>query len=333
MGRITIKDIAKLLEVSPSTVSRALKDHPDISLETREAVKRVANELGYAPNFQAISFRNRESKLIGLILPDMNMFFFPSVIQAIEEETRKRGYHLVVLHSNDRLEREIENVNFCQNFGVDGLLVSLSKETDNIDHFQNIIEKGIPVVFFDKVLESQEKALVIIQDEVVSEKAVKHLIDRGRKRICGLFGNPNLTISKLRYVGFKKALKEAGHPILPDFTVFANDINQAKKAMHTIFENENPPDAVFAMSDELLVGAMEAIYSCHLNIPEDVAIISISDGQAPNFFYPPVTYVEHSGKQVGKRATELLFEMINSNLPRTNQKIILDTQIILQAST
>ena len=296
-------------------------------------VKRVANDLGYSPNFQAISFRNRESKLIGLILPDMNMFFFPSVIQSIEEETRKRGYHLVVLHSNDRLDREVENVHFCQNFGVDGLLVSLSKETDNIQHFSNIIERGVPVVFFDKVLESQEKSLVIIQDEVVAEKAVQHLIDKGRKRICGLFGNPNLTISKLRYVGFSKALKDANQSLSPDYTIFANDIDQAKTAMQNLFRSETPPDAVFAMSDELLVGAMEAINSCALNVPEDIAIISISDGQAPNFFYPPITYVEHSGKQVGKKATELLFDMIKSKHPFASQKIILDTQIILQAST
>lgn len=333
MGRITIKDIAKLLEVNPSTVSRALKDHPDISLETRKMVKRVAEELGYSPNIQAISFRNRKSKLIGLILPDMNMFFFPSVFQSIEEEVRKRGYHLVVLHSSDLLEREIENVNFCQSFGVDGILVSLSKETANVNHFNSIIEKGIPVVFFDKVLQGQDNALVIIQDEVVSEKAVRHLIKNGRRRICGLFGNPNLTISKLRYAGFANALKKAGLDVVPEFIIFANDIDQTRSAMLTIFQNPKPPDAVFAMSDELLVGTMEAVNICNLKIPEEVSIISISDGQAPYFYNPPITHVEHSGKQVGKKAAELLFEIIDNKYNASKQKIILDTHLVIQKST
>lgn len=333
MGRITIKDIAKLLDVNPSTVSRALKNHPDISLETRELVQRVAADLGYTPNIQAISFRNRESKLIGLILPDMNMFFSPSVIQAIEEEVRKQGYHLVVLHSNDRLEREIENVNFCQNFGVDGLLVSLSKETDNVLHFNNIVEKGVPVVFFDKILENQDHPVVIIQDEVVAEKAVIHLIKKGRRHICGLFGNPNLTISKLRYAGYAKALKNAGLQVRSDYAIFANNVNQAQVAMLALFKSGQPPDAVFAMSDESLVGAMGAISGLNLKIPEEVSIISISDGQAPYFFYPPITYLEHSGKRVGKKAIELLFELINHKQKPSRQKIILDTHLVIQKST
>lgn len=333
MGRITIKDIAKLLKVNPSTVSRALKDHPDISLETRELVKRVAADLGYSPNIQAISFRNRESKLIGLILPDMNMFFFPSVILAIEEEIRKKGYHLVVLHSNDRLEREIENVNFCQNFGVDGILVSLSKETDNVQHFNSIIERGVPVVFFDKVLEGQNNALVVIEDEVVSEKAVNYLIKRGRRRICGLFGNPNLTISKLRYIGFMTALKNAGLEVITEFVIFANDIDQTKSAVVALFDNAEPPDAIFAMSDELLVGTMEAMNRLDIKVPEEVAVISISDGQVPHFYYPPITYVEHSGKQVGKKAAELLFDMILRKKATSNQKIVLNTHLIIQKST
>ena len=182
MGRITIKDIAKLLKISPSTVSRALKDHPDISLETIEQVKRVAEDLGYAPNYQAINFRKQESRIIGVILPDMNMFFFPSIIQAIEAEISNRGYHLIVLHSNDLLEREKQNVNICRNFGIDGLLVSLSSETRNVDHFKTIAQKGIPIVYFDRVLENDAIPQIIIRDELVAEKAVTHLISRGRKK-------------------------------------------------------------------------------------------------------------------------------------------------------
>ena len=333
MARITIKDIARLLEISPSTVSRALKDHPDISIGTRDAVKKVASELGYSPNIQAINFRKRESKLIGLILPDMNMFFFPSVIQAIELEVRERGYHLIVLHSNDKLEREIENVDICQNFGVDGLLVSVSKETNNIDHFAEIREQHVPVVFFDKVIENKESSMVIIMDEEVAEKAVGHLIDRGRRRICGLFGNPNLTISKHRYIGFKRALESNGLQLPAEYGIFANDLRRAKAAIYDLLQSNSPPDAIFAMSDELLVGTMEAVNECKFVVPEDISVISISDGHAPYFFHPPVTYVEHSGARVGRAAVDLLFNQIEQKQQLSPKRVVLPTHLVVQGST
>ena len=240
MGRITIKDIARLLKVSPSTVSRALKDHPDISQKMRIQVKQVADELGYIPNYQAINFRKQESRLIGVILPDMNMYFFPSVIQAIESEVRKRGYHLIVLHSNERLEREIENVSFCRNFGLDGLLVSLSRETNDLTHFREISEKGIPVVYFDRVLENHPSPQVVIRDEAVAEKAVNHLLERGRQKICGIFGNPNLSISRLRQSGFQKAMKAKGLEMPSNFIIHANDVPQARQSIEKLLEGERP---------------------------------------------------------------------------------------------
>ena len=141
MARITIKDIAKLLEVNPSTVSRALKDHPDIGEKTKEKIRRVAKDLGYFPNYQAIRFRQRKSGLVGLIIPDMGMFFFPSVVKAIEEITRKNGYNLIVFQSNEILEKEIESTKICQSFGVDGLLICLSNETTTLQHFEEILQK------------------------------------------------------------------------------------------------------------------------------------------------------------------------------------------------
>jgi len=189
MNRITIKDIAKLLDVNPSTVSRALKDHPDIGAATKKKIQQVAKELGYRPNYQAIRFRQNKSGLIGLIIPEMGMFFFPSIIEAIEEITKKNGYHLIILQSNESLEKEKENALICKNFGVDGLLVCLSKETTAVPHFMDMIQSKIPVVFFDKVLQNKALSTVVINDYNASFMAINHLAKKGYKKISGVFAS------------------------------------------------------------------------------------------------------------------------------------------------
>lgn len=331
MGRITIKDIAKLLEINPSTVSRALKDHPDISLETRTKVKRIANELGYVPNLQAISFRNRKTKLIGLILPDMNMFFFPPVISAIEEKVRKEGYNLIVLHSNDQLEREQENVRICQRLGVEGLLVSVTSESSTLKHFAELIGQGVPIILFDRVNNDLDLPTVIIHDEAVASEAVSHLVSKGRKRICGLFGDPQLTISQLRKDGFCNSLEAFGQEVDPNLIIYASDYNHALKEVDKLLEKPNRPDAFFTMSDALLVGTMMALQKHKVAIPQEIAIISISHGDMPRFFSPQVSYVQHSGTRVGATAIGLLFKLINKeSIPKVNY---IGTRLVVQEST
>lgn len=331
MGRITIKDIAKLLEINPSTVSRALKDHPDISQETRAKVKRIANDLGYVPNLQAISFRNRKSHLIGLILPDMNMFFFPPVISAIEETVRKEGYNLIVLHSNNQLEREQENVRICQRLGVEGLLVSLTSESSTLDHFSELIGQGVPLILFDRVKDEIDIPTVIIHDEAVAWEAVSHLVSKGCKRICGIFGDPKLSISQLRKEGFRKSIEEFGLPLDNDLIVHAYDYDHGFKEVEKILGMPNRPDAFFTMSDTLLVGAMMALQKHKVQIPDEVAIISISHGEMPRFFSPKVSFVQHSGTRVGATAVGLLFKLIaKESIPKVNY---IGTRLIVQDST
>ncbi len=331
MGRITIKDIAKLLEINPSTVSRALKDHPDISLETRTKVKRIADDLGYVPNLQAISFRNRKSKLIGLILPDMNMFFFPPVISAIEETVRKEGYNLIVLHSNNQLEREQENIRICQRLGVEGLLVSLTSESSSLDHFSELIGQGVPIILFDRVNNDLDLPTVVIHDEAVASEAVTHLMDKGRKKICGLFGDPQLSISQLRKDGFCKALTDFGQEIDSNLIIHAYDHNDAFKKVDLLLAKKFRPDAFFTMSDTLLVGTMMALHKHKVVVPDEMAIISISHGEMPRFFNPQVTYLQHSGTRVGATAIGLLFKLINKDsIPKVNY---IGTRLVVQEST
>ena len=331
MGRITIKDIAKLLEINPSTVSRALKDHPDISRETRAKVKRVAEDLGYVPNLQAISFRNRKSHLIGLILPDMNMFFFPPVISAIEEKVRQEGYNLIVLHSNNQLEREQENVRICQRLGVEGLLVSLTSESSTLDHFVELIGQGVPVILFDRVKNELDLPTVVIHDEAVASEAVAHLANKGRKRICGLFGDPKLVISQVRKAGFYQSLQEFGLPVDEKWIIDAHDYDDAFREMDELLQRPDRPDAVFTMSDTLLVGTMMALQKHQVKIPDEMAIISISHGVIPRFFNPSVSYVQHSGTRVGATAAGLLFKRIaKESIPKVNY---IGTRLVVQEST
>lgn len=331
MGRITIKDIAKLLEINPSTVSRALKDHPDISQETRTRVKRIAEDLGYVPNLQAISFRSRRSNLIALILPDMNMFFFPPVISAIEEKVRKEGFNLIVLHSNNQLEREQENLRICQRLGVEGLLVSLTSESSTLDHFSELIEQAVPIILFDRVMDDSDLPIVIIHDEEVARDAVAHLVGKGRKKICGLFGDPHLSISKSRKEGFCKSLEEFGLQQADDFIIYAYDYSHAYKEVEKVLQGPNRPDAFFTMSDALLVGTMMALQHYQVKIPEEMAIISISHGDMPRFFNPRVTYLQHSGTRVGATAVNLLFKLIGKeSIPKIN---FIGTRLVVQEST
>lgn len=328
MGRITIKDIARLLDVNPSTVSRALKDHPDISQETKEMIQNLAKELGYRPNHQAIHFRNRKSGLIGLIIPHMEMFFFPYVVQAVEEVCRSNGYNLIVFQSNESLEKEIENALICQNFGIDGLLVSVSKETYNIDHFQEISDKNVPVVYFDKIINKKDIPKVVIDDKQEAFKAVSYLVNKGFKIISGIFDSPKLTISKERFAGFKEALEVNHLPLHSELCIFSEGVSGTKEAFIQLLKNPTPPDAVFAMSDELLVGVMQAVHQCGIRVPDDLGIIAISNGQIPYYFNPQITFIQHSGYEVGKEATAFLFSLIFNRREPEQKAIQIETKMV-----
>lgn len=331
MGRITVKDIARLLNINPSTVSRALKDHPDISKNTIEKVKQVAKDLGYEPNLQAISFRNRKSGLIGLIIPDMNMYFFPAVIKGIEERVRAEGYNILVLHSNNNLKGEQDNTKICDRLGVEGLLVSVSAESDNLDHFKELTERSVPVVLFDRIVDRRDFPLVCIDDVEVAKKVVKHLFDQGYRKICGVFDDPHLSISRLRRKGYEKMLQDLGLELRSEWVFHADSSEVAEQKMNDILELPDRPDAIFCMSDQLLVGIMQACISGGVAIPEEMAIASISNGLIPNFWQPHITYMHHSGEKVGAVAADVLFKSIQGN-PVAHLNWV-ETSLVVQASS
>ena len=324
MKRISIKDIAKALNVNVSTVSRALNNHADLSQETKERVQQKAIEMGYVRNQMAIHFRNRHSGLIALIIPEMNSFFFPSVIRAIEEYTRLHGHNLIVLQSNQSLEKEKENVNICRDLGADGVLVSLCNETTNLNHFKTLKEQDIPFIFFDKVIFDDTIYSVTINDAAAAATATTHLLDLNHRTLAAVLGNKNLSITKDRLNGYQMALKKQGVEVNRNLICHASTIEKACAKVKKMLEEENPT-ALFVMSDELLVGTMQAVQQMGKALPE---IICISDGFAPTLYTPPIHYVHHSGYEVGKVAAQSLFRLID-NLPVPIQHAQVEVKLVV----
>lgn len=313
MKRSTIKDVASRLGVNPSTVSRALKDHPDIGLALREEIKRVAAEMRYVPNQMAVQLRQRQRHLVGLVIPEMTMFFYPSVIRGIEEVLEPRGYQLVMLPSNESPLREAQNLKFCGENQLAGVLISFTRHTLPADGLSLLSDLDMPVVVFDKSLPELPFDSVILEDEDAARRATQFLIDSGCKRIGGLFGSPNLLITQKRLQGFRKALEKSDLPFVESLVRFAGNAAEADLCVREMMDLDDAPDAVFMMSDEIVMGAYPAILRSGVNIPRDCSVICISDGFIPGCYYPGISYLHHDGAGIGREAALRLVSLIESD--------------------
>ncbi|MEM9888078.1 MAG: LacI family DNA-binding transcriptional regulator [Bacteroidota bacterium] len=332
MKRVTIKDIARLLGIAPSTVSRSLADHPDISSRTKEKVKKLAEELGYRPNHIAVNFRKQNSGLIALILPEISMFFFPQVIKAAEATIKSQGFSLIVLHSQNSLALEKENLELCTRFSVDGLLLSLSKETTDLAHVNALTDLNLPIVLFDRILPSETFSTLTIDDRKVAQQAVELLIHKGHRKICGMFGFENLHISKERHRGFVHAMEKHDLKVNTDWVLHYQNTAGIINELTLIMAAPDRPTAVFAMSDELLAGIYHAMAQLGLKIPNDVAVICISEGYIPDFFFPKVTYVRHSGYEVGAKSSEVLLRIMQASGESSPIHEQITPQLVIQGS-
>lgn len=332
---ITINDIAKLLGISKSTVSRALRDHPDISQKTKENVRRVAHDLHYRPNIVASSLRRKKSKLIGIIVPQISCFFFPLVIEGIENITRQKEYNLLILNSNESYEREVECLEILLANNVEGILASVSRYTSNFDHFKRLLEMELPLVFYDRIVPDIKADTVMMDDVAASYNAVNHLISTGKKRIAICTGNLNLLISQNRLNGYKNALKDAGIQVVEELIVSCEWPEEAEAAMYNLFSLPDPPDAVFTISDLTTSGTMRAMYRMKKKIPEEVAIIGFAEEPFRSLYCPALTSIEPKGKDIGKVAAEILLDRIEKETDRYSSpyEILLQGDLIVKNST
>ena len=312
-NQITIKDIARILGISPSTVSRALKDHPDINSDTKKAVNELANKLKYQPNAVALSLKNSRSNTIGIIIPEIVHYFFSSVISGIEDIASQRGYTVIICQSNESFDREVANAKTLLSHRVDGILISISKQTNTFTHFQNLQEGGIPLVFFDRIAPGINADQVIIDDIEASYDATRHLIENGCKRIAHFAGPQSLLIGRNRLQGYINALTEAGLPVDNRLIIQADTFEKARNTVGQMLDSGIVPDGIFAVNDMTAIGAMQTILKRGLRIPEDVSIVGFSDGYLSGVTDPHLSSVDQHGYEMGTMAAEMLFKRILSD--------------------
>jgi LacI family transcriptional regulator len=303
----TLKKISEQLNLSISTVSRALSNHPDISENTKRKVRELAALVDYEPNTYAINLRTNKSKVFGMIVPTISNMFYESFIAAVEEDARKQGYSLMILQSGDDPLQEIENLKICKQSRVDGIFISVITDTRAGEIFQRFKEAGLPVVLFDKVPELDYFDSVCMADEEAATIAAHTIIKHKKKKILALFGNPNLSITKKRKEAFLKVF-ETEKKVADINIQYCSSAEETKDTVAKAIKKKPRPDHVFCMSDEILVGTMKCLNNSGLSIPDDISVLAISNGIIPSFFKPEITYIETSAHGLGKLAIKRMLE-------------------------
>jgi len=311
---ITIKDIARILGISPSTVSRALKDHPDISPKTKNLVQTFAEKVNYRPNALALSLRSSKTNTIGIVIPEIVHHFFSSVISGIEDVAYGRGYNAIICQTNENYQREVIDLQALIDNRVDGILVSMSKNTHEFTHFENLRENGVPVVFFDRICEQINSDRVIADDFEGARIATRHLIEKGCKKIMHLAAPQHLLIGKNRKEGYCSALKEHKLTCNERLVVKCDTREAVFAKADDIIRLASEIDGIFAVNDSTAIAAMQVLQRNGYNIPKDIAVAGFGDGPNANIAYPPLTTVEQKGYDIGQAAMRLLIGHIENSV-------------------
>jgi LacI family transcriptional regulator len=324
---ITIKDIAKELNISTATVSRALRGSSEISKETKSAVMKIAKEMDYHPNLLARSLINRSSKVLGVVVPTINRQFWSNSISGIESVAYKRGYKVMIFQSTESYQKEVEIVETLANSMVDGILIAFSKETQDFAHIEHIMDRGIPVLLFERVCESLQLSKVITDDFFGAKNIVNHLIERGRKRIAYIGGPLSLTVCMDRFLGYKSALIENNIPIEEELVVEISDFNAeySGEAFKELWKLEKRPDAVFCFADILAIGILAVSKELGIKIPEDLAIAGFGNDDITKYVSPSITTMAQPSFEIGQLAAKLILQEINTE---EEDEFVFRTEII-----
>ncbi len=335
MRHTTITDLAKKLGISASTVSRALSDHPDINDNTKKRVRKLAKEYNYKPNPIAQSLKNNRTTIIGVIVPEIQHDFFASAISGIEEVAYHAGYTIIVCQSNENFEREVVNTNALIQQRVAGIVASISQTTKNSDHFKSVIERGIPLVFFDRACEDVSASKVIIDDSKSAFNAVTYLIEKGYKKIAHFAGPKALEICKRRLEGYAEALNKAHIHISKELICFGGlHETDGYNSMDFLIKQNIIPDAIFAVNDPVAIGAFQRIKEAGLRIPDDIGIVGFSNNKITTLVDPTITTIDQPSFEMGKKAAEILVGLIeNENKSVKPKTFILDAKLIIRGST
>ncbi|MBL0358191.1 MAG: LacI family DNA-binding transcriptional regulator [Chitinophagaceae bacterium] len=334
---ITIKDIGKALGLSTSTVSRALRGSYEISSETKKLVLEYAEKINYRPNPVALSLKGRRNCSIGVIVSEIANNFFSQAINGIESIAYNRGYHIIISQSHESYEREVVNIHHLASRSVDGLLVSLSSETKDLSHLINLHEKGLPIVFFDRVTNEINTYKVIADNQKASYDATTHLINKGYKKIAHITSAVNLSITKERLEGYKNALTENGIAYNEKYVQYCNHggmmTEEIEEALKSLMAQKQKPDAVVTASDRITTCLLSATKKLKIKVPEQLAIVGFTNTNIPELFNPPITTIRQPAFEMGQVATELLIKIIESKRPVTEfETKVLDTELTVRES-
>lgn len=330
---VTIKDIAQTLNISVSTVSRALRGMPEIHSDTKSAILKLAEEMDYQPNQLAKNLVGNRTKTIGVIVPALSYYFFASMLNSIEEAAMQAGYSVMVCQTNESYLRELAQIQNMLNSQVEGFIISLARDSLDYEHVNRLIKKQIPLVLFDRYTDKIESSKVIVDNRQAAFKATMHMIDRGCCRLACLAGPPHLEISNQRLEGFREAIINSGlqyyeHYVShSDFTQ-ENTIIQANNMM----SQSTPPDGILTMSDNIAFSTMYALKQRGLRIPEDVAMVSFNNEPTCMYLTPSLTSISQPIREMGTQAVRLLLKQLEADKiePET---VVLDTQLVIRESS
>ena len=346
--KTTIYDIAKKLNITAATVSRALNNNPKISETTRELVLKTATKMNYEQNRLAQALKSGKSYNVGVIVPRIDSNFFASVIRGIEEELHPRGYHVIICQTHDQKSLELTNINSLLNAQVDGVIMSISNINDadlanqvispkvkEDDIFNNLIQKNVPLIFFDRKKDIKGVSSVVIDDFKGAYDATQHLIDQGKKRIAHLSNNREMEIFKNRYLGYKQAIIDNGLEFDESLVVECySKVLDGGKVTRKLLAMEAPPDAIFSVSDFSALGAIKEILDQGFRIPEDISVVGFSNEPFTKFMELSITSVDQSPTEMGRIAAKVFLEEVeNGNNVKSEKHVVLSPELMIRKSS
>lgn len=335
---VTIKDIAKALGLSTSTVSRALRDSYEISIETKKLVLEYAEKINYQPNPIALSLKERKSHSIGVIVGEIANSFYSQIINGVESVAKEKGYNVIISQSHESLEKEMSNLQYLTSRSIDGLLISVSAETTQFDVFRDLISKGMPIVFFDRIVAEIDTHKVIVDNFTGAYNATTHLIKSGYSRIATICNTPVLSIARERIGGYRSALADHGMEVEEGMIRICKHggliLSELEEAVRYLMAMKDPPDAIFASSDKLTTGCLRILKQMNLSIPQDIGLIGFSNGDLTDLLDPALSVIRQPAFEMGQLSTKLLLQMIESKTPVTAfETSVLSTELVIRKST
>ena len=333
--KTTIKDIANVLGITPSAVSKALNNHPRISDKTKTAVLQIARNLDYQPNHLASALRKGKSNLVGVIVPRTNSHFFSSVIQNIEEVLNKEGYNIIITQSNESYKKECRNIDTLLFTQVDGIIASMANETINLEYFEKVKSKGIPLILFDRGENDLNVDYIGINDYDSSHMIVEHLIEQGCKRIAHIGGYKHTRIFNNRIKGYVDAIKKHNLPLDNELLIESSlTTEDGREKMTQLLALKNKPDAVYVAGDYAALGALQVLNEQHINIPKDIALVGFGNEPFTAMVTPTISSIEQHSAEIGKQAALTFLERVKEPfVKQTLNKVILDAELIIRDSS